>query len=126
MLRPMNHQVELNLALILFLPWYLILAGLFWIYPRAPAAWARRGFDFASLALAILAAAAGTYWGFNHADPGWGGMWKQVLATSLSYGLFLGVLTLAVLVRWRLLRAGRLGAVAGVRLDAVAPAEQVP
>jgi hypothetical protein len=107
----MNHQVELNLALLLFLPWYLILAGVFWSWPRLPRAWPRRAFDLASLALAVAAAAMGTWWGFNSADPVWGGMWKQVLATSVSYGLFLAVLTAAVLLRWRLLRAGRLGAV---------------
>jgi len=32
-------------------------------------------------------------------------MWKQVLATSVSYGLFLAVLTLAIVVRRQWLRA---------------------
>jgi hypothetical protein len=100
----MNHQVELNLALILFLPWYLILAGLFWAYPRQPRGWPRRLFDLASLVLAVVAAALGSYWGFSHADPAAGALWKQVLATSVSYGLFLLVLSLALGLRWRYLR----------------------
>jgi len=104
----MNPLVALNLALILFLPWYLILGGLFWFYPRQPRDAARRLFDLGSLALALFAAAMGTYWGMTHADPQPGVMWKQVLATSVSYGLFLAVLTLAILVRrpWLRRRAG--------------------
>lgn len=104
----MNPLVALNLALILFLPWYLILGGLFWFYPRQPRDAARRGFDLGSLALALFAAAMGTYWGMAHADPQPGVMWKQVLATSVSYGLFLAVLTLAIVVRraWLRRRAG--------------------
>jgi len=100
----MNPLVALNLALILFLPWYLILGGLFWFYPRQPRDAARRLFDLGSLMLALFAAAMGTYWGMTHADPQPGVMWKQVLATSVSYGLFLAVLTLAIVVRRQWLR----------------------
>lgn len=100
----MNSHVAANLALILFLPWYAILGVLFWCYPRQPRHAARRLFDAASLALALLAAAVGTAWGITHANPQPGVMWKQVLATSVSYGLFLGVLTVALVVRTRWLR----------------------
>lgn len=103
----MNPNVALNLALILFLPWYAILGGLFWLYPRQPRHAARRVFDLASLVLALFAAAMGTYWGIGHANPQPGVMWKQVLATSVSYGLFLGVLLLALVVRTRWLRQAR-------------------
>lgn len=104
----MNPQVELNLALILFLPWFTILAVLFWKYPRAPRGWARTLFDATSLLLAVAAAAAGMYWSMANADRSFGHMWQQVLATSVSYGLFLGVITVALVVRWRWLRRLRL------------------
>ena len=85
----MNPLVELNLALILFLPWFTILAVLFWKFPRAPRGWQRTLFDSTSLLLAMAAAAGGMYWSMANADPTFGHMWQQVLATSVSYGLFL-------------------------------------
>ncbi|GAB3352845.1 hypothetical protein [Lysobacter tyrosinilyticus] len=100
----MNPLVELNLALILFLPWFTILAVLFWIYPRRPRGLARTLFDSASLLLALVAAAIGMYWSMANADPTFGHMWQQVLATSVAYGLFLLVVTVALVVRWRWLR----------------------
>jgi hypothetical protein len=100
----MNAHVELNLALILFLPWFAILAVLYWIYPRTPRTLARRAFDVGSLVVATVAAATGMYWSFYNADPHAGAIWKQVLASSVSYGLFLLVMTVAILLRWRLLR----------------------
>lgn len=101
----MNPLVELNLALILFLPWFTILAVLFWKFPRAPRGWTRTLFDSASLLLAVAAAAAGMYWSMANADPSFGHMWQQVLATSVAYGLFLLVVAVALVVRWRWLRA---------------------
>ena len=100
----MNPLVELNLALILFLPWFTILAVLFWVYPRRPRGLARTLFDSPSLLLALVAAAIGMYWSMANADPTFGHMWQQVLATSVSYGLFLLVVTVALVVRWRWLR----------------------
>jgi hypothetical protein len=103
----MNQQIEVNLALILFLPWFLILGGLFWFYPRAPRNWSRRTFDGISLALATLAAALGMSWGYHNADQSYGGMWRQVLATSVAYGSFLLVMTLAIVLRRKLLERPR-------------------
>jgi hypothetical protein len=100
----MNSQVELNLALILFLPWFVILGYVFWRFPARPRSAGRRSLDAASLLMATMLAGAGMQWSFFHADPRYGGMWKQVLATSVAYGLFLLVLTVAVVVRWRLFR----------------------
>ena len=101
----MNPQVEFNLALILFIPWFSILAWLFWAYPRQPRSGARTVFDSASLILATLAAFWGMHWSMLNADPSFGAMWKQVLATSVAYGLFLLVMTVAIFTRWRWLRA---------------------
>lgn len=95
----MSADVQLHLALILFTPWFAILSVLYWLYPRQPRGPARLLADSAALALATAAAMAGMYWGMWHADPGFGPMWKQVLATSLAYGLYLGVMTLALLLR---------------------------
>lgn len=101
----MNAQVELNLALILFLPWFAILAALYWIYPRQPRNAARRLFDAIALALATALSAWGMHWGFLNADPNAGAIWKQVLATSVAYGLFLMVMTVAIALRHALFRA---------------------
>lgn len=98
----MNEVVQLNLAFILFLPWYLILTALYWVFPRQPRTLARRGFDLASLALATLATIASTQWSYLHADDAIDAIWPQVLATAVSYGVFLGVMTAACLVRHRL------------------------
>lgn len=97
----MNPLVELNLALILFTPWFAILGGLYWIYPRRPIRAGRRRFDLASLALALVAAVVGMYWSMENADARFGHMWAQVLASSVSYGAFLLVMTLAFFVRRR-------------------------
>ena len=88
-----------DLALVLFLPWFLILSVLYWIYPRQPRGVARNGFDLAVIVLSLVLAIAGMRWGFAHADPAAGVMWKQVLATLVAYGVFLLVITLAVLLR---------------------------
>lgn len=100
----MNSHVELNLALILLLPWYAILGFVFWRFPSQPRSPARRGFDVASLLMAFTLAIASMQWSFDYATSSYGGMWKQVLATSVSYGVFLLVLTVATLIRWRVFR----------------------
>ena len=101
----MNPQIELNLALILFTPWFAILAALYWIYPRQPRSWQRKAFDGAALLIAVAAAAITMQWSFHNADPNAGAIWKQVLATLVAYGAFLIVLVVAVPLRaWFLAR----------------------
>jgi hypothetical protein len=97
----MNPFVQLNLALILFLPWYSILALAYWCYPRQPRTAHRRLFDVAALATAFAATTLGLHWGHASAGPGHGEMWRQVLGTSVSYGIFLALLAAAFLVRRR-------------------------
>jgi hypothetical protein len=92
------------LALILFLPWFLILGVLFWIYPRAPRTAVRRAFDATTLLIAGAGSFVGMRWGYLNADVEVGTMWKQILAALIAYGVFLGVMTVALLVRPRLLR----------------------
>ena len=100
----MNPLVELNLALILFLPWFAILGALYWMFPRQPRHSARKLFDAIALLLAVTAFLLSLYWSHASADPIYGRMWQQVLATAVGYGVFLAVLTLAFFVRRHWLR----------------------
>jgi hypothetical protein len=104
----MNPTVELNLALILFLPWYAILAVLYWRYPREPRGPRRLAFDAGALLAAVVATTASLHWSYAAAGTAHGGMWRQVLATSVSYGVFLAVMTLAFFARRRVLPASDL------------------
>ena len=89
------------LALILFLPWFLLLGALFWLFPRQPRNPRRKAFDIAALVVAFVLSFVGMQWGYalGLADVGTGAIWKQVLATLVAYGAFLFVLTVAVLLR---------------------------
>ena len=98
----MNPLVELNLTLILFLPWFAILATLYWIFPRQPRGPARLLYDLATLALSTAAFLWSVYWSIENADTGHGRLWPQILATALGYGVFLVVLGSAFLLRRRL------------------------
>jgi hypothetical protein len=102
----MNAFAELNLALILFLPWFLILGVLYWVYPRQPRHAARVLFDLAALALSTAAFVWCIHWSQDIADRSHGRMWPQILATSLGYGVFLAAMTTAFFVRRAWLRRG--------------------
>lgn len=93
------------LALILFAPWFLILAALYWLYPRQPRNAARLRFDGVALLLAFAGCFASLHWSFGFADRSYGHLWPQILATSVGYGVFLAVLTTAFFLRRRLLAA---------------------
>lgn len=100
----MNPAVEINLPLLLFAPWFLILAVLYWIYPRQPRDAARRLFDVGALVIALIAFVAALHWAHGYADRRYGEMWPQVLATSVGYGVFLAVLVVAIYLRRAWLR----------------------
>lgn len=100
----MNPAVFENLALLLFLPWFLILGVLFWMVPRQPRGARRVVFDLASLALALLAFLLSIHWAHAAADRGHGAMWAQILATAVGYGVFLAALGIAFVLRSRVLR----------------------
>lgn len=103
---PMNATVQLNLAFILFLPWYLILGALYWIFPRQPRTLGRWLFDVAALTVATIATIASTQWSYLSADVSIDAIWPQVLATAVSYGVFLAAMTLAWWVRRHFIRMG--------------------
>ena len=103
----MNGEVEFNLALILFLPWFAILGTLFWLYPRAPRHPMRAGYNLAVLALSLVSSWFGMRWGMLEADPTAGAIWKQVLATLVAYGVFLAVITVAWVARGKIFTSRR-------------------
>ena len=102
----MSLTVQQLLGLILFFPWFAILSTLFWMYPREPRTRARRGFDIAAIAVAVVAFALVARWAHGYAVPTGtaGNIWRQVLATISGYGVFLGVMVVAFVVRRRWLR----------------------
>jgi len=103
----MNPLVELNLTLILFLPWFGILATLYWLFPRQPRGPARVLYDVVTLALAVAAFLYSVYWSISNADASYGRLWPQILATAIGYGVFLAALGLAFWLRVPLLRRRR-------------------
>ena len=91
-----------DLALILFLPWFVILGALYWFYPRTlERTPARRRFDMAALCVAFLASFLAGRLGFAIASTTIeaGPIWRQVLASLLAYKAFLAVV--AVAWAWR-------------------------
>ena len=100
----MSPLVAENLALLLFLPWFLILGVLFWMVPRQPRGARRVVFDLLSLGVALSAFLLSIHWAHAAADRGHGAMWAQILATAVGYGVFLAALAVAFVVRARVLR----------------------
>ena len=103
----MNPLVELNLPLVLFLPWFEILGPLYWLFPRQPRNAAGRLFDVAALVVVSIAIVLSVHWAHANADPAYGKMWRQILATAVGYGVFLMALATAFLVRGKWLRSRR-------------------
>ena len=92
------------LALILFTPAFLILAWLYWKFPRAlPRTPRRRTFDLAALALAFAATAVSVSWAMSQPPAAHGAMWPQILAVLAAYHVFPLALAVAWLVRGRLI-----------------------
>ncbi len=103
----MNLASQPDLALLLFAPWLLILAALYWLYPRQPRHAARRWFDTVAMLVALAAFVLALHWAHGFADRHYGAMWPQILATLAGYGAFLAVLVLAIVMRPRWLRKHR-------------------
>ena len=99
-----NLAAAPDLALILFAPGFVSLAVLYWLYPRQPRDAARRLFDVVALLVAVLAFVASLHWAHAYASRAHGHLWPQILATSVGYGVFLLVLTVAVFARRAWLR----------------------
>ena len=95
----MNASIELNLGLILLLPWYAILIALYCRFPGMARRGAHYAFDAGALLVALAATTFSLHWSLGIADPAHGKMWGQVLGTSVSYGVFLAVMTCAWFLR---------------------------
>ncbi len=91
------------LSLILFFPCFLILGGLFVLYPRSPRGGARKIFDALAILVALVLSLVAMRWGYLNADPEISAIWKQVLATLFAYGAFLAGLVPAFVLRRLLL-----------------------
>jgi len=91
------------LSLLLFLPWFLLLGSLYWLFPRQPRTARRRLFDGITLVLAFALSIVSMLWGYRIGvvQPSAGPIWPQVLAVLYAYGAFLAVLVLALLLRPR-------------------------
>ncbi len=92
------------LSIILFLPTFLIMGGLFVLFPRTPRHSRRTLFDAIALTLALAISVFAMRWGYLYADPASSLIWRQVLATLLAYAAFLASLVAAMLARAVLLR----------------------
>ncbi|MGY1410499.1 MULTISPECIES: hypothetical protein [unclassified Luteimonas] len=103
----MNPLVEVNLTLILFLPWFAILATLYWLFPRQPRNVARVLYDIVTLLLSVAVFLWSVYWSIDNADTSHGKLWPQILATALGYGVFLAALGAAFIVRHLLFKRRR-------------------
>lgn len=90
------------LALILFLPWFIIVGGAYWFLPsESPRSAARNRIDAIALIVAVALSAVGMNLGMQTDTTGYHPIWAQVVATLYAYGAFLGVLALAAWLRPR-------------------------
>lgn len=96
------------LAVVLFLPWFAVVAWAYWNFPRhLTRRGARRRFDSAVLLLSVSVSFLGMRWGLLNASAESGAIWKQILATLIAYGAFLLVVMLGVALRGALFGASR-------------------
>lgn len=96
------------LAVLLFLPWFAVVAWGYWTFPRhLTRRGTRRRFDGAVLLLAVSVSVLGMRWGLLNASVDSGPIWKQILATLIAYGAFLLVVTMGVALRAALFGASR-------------------
>jgi len=94
------------LSILLFSPWFCVLSGLYWHFPRQPRNPARRQFDSSMLILAFVVSISAMHWGYSSAKnwAGGGPLWQQIMAVLYAYGGFLAVIMVALCLRPRFLR----------------------
>jgi len=104
----MHSFFESDLSFLLFLPTFAIIGALYCAFPRRPRSALRWIADIAVVLVAAVLSVAAMRWGFRASIGTGGALWKQIVATLLAYGVFLGVLVVAVVVRaFALRRAAR-------------------
>ena len=90
------------LALILFVPTFAILGWLYWSFPRGlPRSAARRRFDLAAIAVALVLTVLALETAIETRFPGTGPIWPQVFAVLAVYHVYPLVLAVAWWVRGR-------------------------
>ena len=90
------------LALLLFLPWFVIVGGGYWFLPaETPQSSLRNRIDTLALLVAMVLSALAMGFGMRTDTSGYHPIWAQVLATLYAYGAFLGVLAVAAWLRPR-------------------------
>lgn len=90
------------LALILFVPTFAILGWLYWSFPRGlPRSAARRRFDLAAIAVALVLTVLALETAIDTRFPGTGPIWPQVFAVLAVYHVYPLVLALAWWARGR-------------------------
>jgi len=94
------------LSILLFLPWFCVLSGLYWSFPRQRRNAPRRQFDTCMLILAFVVSICTMHWGYSTAKSwaGSGPLWQQIMAVLYAYGGFLAVIAIALCLRPRFLR----------------------
>ena len=97
------------LAFILFVPWFAILGGLYMLFPQQPRGWKRRLYELSTLTASVIATLASIQWAYASASLSHGAMWRQLLASSVGYGVFLLCLLMALWLRQIVLRRGAFG-----------------
>ncbi len=98
-----------HLALLLLAPWLAVLGWAFFAYPKSlPRTAARRAFDVAALLVAAAATMGAAALGYEAVElprvdqfgRASGAIWQQVLPALYGYGACVGVLLLALVLRW--------------------------
>lgn len=100
----MHSFFESDLSFLLFLPTFAIIGALYVAFPRKPRHAMRWFVDIAVVVVAAVLSIAAMRWGFRASIGTGGALWKQIVATLLAYGVFLGVLVIALPLRawwWR-------------------------
>jgi len=88
----MNQTVSFNLAIILFLPTFCVIAGLYCWLPTQPRNRMRWIMDFSVVAIAFVLSLLAMGWGFHRAEGVGAPIWQQAASTLAAYAMFLGVL----------------------------------
>jgi len=96
-----------DLSFLLFLPTFAIIGALYCTFPRRPRSALRWLADIAVVLAAAMLSIVAMRWGFRASIGTGGALWKQIIATLLTYGVFLGVLAIAAPLRALWLRRYR-------------------
>ena len=105
------------LAILLLAPWLLVLGWAYFSYPKSlPRTLARRVFDVLALVVAATAAVECAMLGYDTTrlpevgsfGRASGAIWQQVLPALIGYGVCVGVLALALLLRQLIWRRARI------------------